>query len=117
MLILVYRNLETLYELDIEVNGDPSEVQNDRAIQSFNDPNFTCPSWLKHLHSFAPQVKRAQKGKSRAARNKKRKRTANDAGETDSTAAAVPDNGGNDEVEQIGGQGGGEGDRDEGGDS
>ncbi|KAJ7737249.1 hypothetical protein DFH07DRAFT_966542 [Mycena maculata] len=98
-------NLETLYELDIKANGDPSKVQNNHTIQSFNDPNLTCPSWLKHLHSFAPQVKRAQKGKGRAARNKKRKRTASDVGEGDATAAAVQDNGGNNEAEQGGGEG------------
>ncbi|KAJ7505903.1 hypothetical protein B0H11DRAFT_2186562 [Mycena galericulata] len=98
-------NLETLYELDIQANGDPSEAQNDRTIESFNDPNLTCPSWLKHLHSFAPQVKRAQKGKGRAARNKKRKRTASDAGEGEATGAAVQDNRVNDEAEQGGGEG------------
>ncbi|KAJ7444268.1 hypothetical protein B0H11DRAFT_2250153 [Mycena galericulata] len=51
-------------------------------------------------------VKRAQKGKGRAARNKKRKRTASDAGEGGATGAAAQNNRGmNDEAEQGSGEG------------
>ncbi|KAJ7438297.1 hypothetical protein B0H11DRAFT_2206218 [Mycena galericulata] len=55
-------SIQVLYEDDIAQYGDPSAT--DHVVQSFSDPNFTCPRWLRELYIVAPKK----------SKNKKRKR-------------------------------------------
>ncbi|KAJ7078982.1 hypothetical protein C8R43DRAFT_965920 [Mycena crocata] len=96
--------IQDLYEADVAQYSDPSST--DHTLQSFADPNFACPRWLRELHSVALQVKALPKQKSKS---RKRKRT-----------VVSDDNEGNGEVPNAEGSresGGGGDDSSGGGDS
>lgn len=95
-----FRLLEDIYADDIEQFNDPSTTEN--TVNSFTDPNFTCPRWLRELYKVAPQVKRLPKQKSKT---KKRKRVILE----DDDEAGPHDNGAPQDEDQVRGGAGGAG--------